>query len=373
MLLHLIHDIMKTSMLTNFKRLLVSAIFLSISYSNISAQISEAGVILQAGAADAELVLTEYLRPAAEGFSSGLNTGWFSKAGTNRILGVDITLSVSGAFIPNSLKTYDFAALNTEKLQLQNPSQNMVPTLFGPEVATGVRLVENVNGIPMTVYEFDLPQGIDFDYMPGLMGQITVGTILNTDVSLRFIPEITLRNDIGSISLFGLGIKHELTQWLPLSMALPFDISIAGGYTTLIAEGRPNVDPPSGQNIRNDYPDSHWDTQNIRMRSYGSNYNLLVGKTVPVFSVYVGVGYEESHTILSANGNYPIVAPDPQPTNPTQMKIESLEDPLNLRIDGRNYLRYLAGARFKLAVLTISAEYTYADMPVGNIGVGFSF
>jgi hypothetical protein len=364
---------MKTSMHKNLKKILLSVLFLALSYTNIKAQISDAGVILQAGAADAELVLTEYLRPAAEGFSSGLNTGWFSKAGSNRLLGVDISLNVSAVNIPKSMKTFDFAALNTEKMQLQNPSQNMVPTLFGPEFETGVKLVENVNGTPMTLYEFDLPQGIDFDYMPGIMGQITVGTILNTDVSLRFIPEITLSNDIGSIRLFGLGIKHELTQWLPLTMAIPIDISIAGGYTTLIAEGKPEVDPPSGQNIRNDYPESHWGDQNIRMRSYASNYNLLVGKTVPGFSVYVGVGYEESHTRLSANGNYPVVTADPQPTNPSQMKINSLENPLNFRIEGSNYLRYLAGARFKLAILTISAEYTYADMPVGNVGIGFSF
>jgi hypothetical protein len=364
---------MKTSMIKKIKKLLLSILFLALSQTNISAQISDAGVILRAGAADAELVLTEYLRPAAEGFSSGLNTGWFSKAGSNRLLGIDISLNVSAANIPKRMKTFDFAALNTEKLQLQNPSQNMVPTLFGPEFATGARIVENVNGVPTTIYEFDLPQGIDFDYMPGLMAQITVGTILNTDVSLRFIPEITLRDDIGSISLFGLGIKHELTQWLPLSMAMPIDISIAGGYTTLLAVGKPDVQPPSGQNIENDFPDSHWDNQNIRMRSYASNYNLLVGKTVPGFSVYVGVGYEESHTRLSANGNYPIVAPDPQFTNPNQTKIESLEDPLDFRIDGQNYLRYLAGVRFKLAILTISAEYTYADMPVANVGMGFSF
>lgn len=364
---------MKKSISKGLKRVLMCIFFITISFNSISAQISDAGVILRAGAADAELVLTEYLRPAAEGFSSGLNSGWFSKAGANRLFGVDISFNVSAAFIPNSLKTYDFAALNTEKLQLQNPTQNMVPTLFGPETETGVRLVENVNGVPTTVFEFDLPGGIDFDYMPGIMGQITVGTILNTDISLRFIPEVTFRKDTGSISLFGLGVKHELTQWLPLSMAIPFDISVAGGYTTLLAEGDSKGPPPSGQNIRNDYPDSHWDNQNIRMRSYGSNYNLLVGKSVPGFSIYVGVGYEESHTRLSANGNYPIVETDPQITNPNQLKIESLEDPLDFRIDGRNYTRYLAGVRFKLVILTISAEYTYTDMPVGNIGVGFSF
>src|SRR6185437_15487191 len=112
-------------------------------------------------------------------------------------------------------------------------------------------------------YKTTLPKGV-IQYIPAPQIQLTVGLIKNTDVTLRFIPTTKITDDVGSVGMFGVGLKHNFAP--DLSKTLPFDLALAVGYTHLSYEKpmdvrkNDNVAIP-GQSLKGDF--SGWNTQVI--------------------------------------------------------------------------------------------------------------
>lgn len=331
------------------------------------AQFGDAGEILRAGASDANLIMGEYMRPALQGFSTGLNSGWFTTAKPHSLLGFDLTFRVNAAVVPSNLSTFDLSSLALQNTRPATPGNTTASTILGPK-----------NGLPVQIYDrnnpafvlgtFSIPKGIDFGFVPSVMGQLSIGIIKNTDITLRYMPTIEPPELGVSVGMFGVGIKHDIKQWIPGLKLIPIDISVAAGYTSLSAEADADVQPvfstrPGAQ------PSSQWENQQLTFNATGTNVNLLVGKTLPFISAYVGVGYETSSTTLKAEGNYPVDSVN----NLGQPSYDAISNPLNITVDGPNGARALVGARLKLMLFTFSADYVIADMPVASFGFGISF
>ena len=62
------------------------------------------------------------------------------------------------------------------------------------------------------------------------MVQANLGLFLGTDVTVRYVPETEIL-DYGNVDLVGVGIKHELNQWIPGGKLLPIDLTIMAAYT----------------------------------------------------------------------------------------------------------------------------------------------
>lgn len=336
----------------------------------LKAQFSDAGEILRAGASDAETLLGEYIRPAAEGFGIGLNTGWFNTAGTHSVLGFDLTFRANVSAMPSNLKTFDISSL-----QLQNArpigGTTIASTVIGPDNSTtmGIYGTNPITGAEEEISRFDIPGGSNFSYIPTAMAQLSIGIIKNTDISIRFMPTISVPSLGLDAGLYGFGIKHDIKQWIPVIQYVPIDISVAAGFTSFSANSDLDVRPSTSGGVINTYPNSHWDDQAINMTATGTNVNLLVGKTLPFISAYAGVGYETSSTSIKVEGNYPIESIN----NVGLREIDSITDPLDLSFTGSNGVRALAGARLKFFLITISADVVVADVTVGSLGIGISF
>ena len=67
--------------------------------------------------------------------------------------------------------------------------------------------------------------------MPVPTAQIGIGLPFGTELKVRFIPKISIKD--GDISLWGVGLVHSIMQYLPGNKLLPFDVSLFGGYTKL--------------------------------------------------------------------------------------------------------------------------------------------
>ena len=78
------------------------------------------------------------------------------------------------------------------------------------------------------------PEGLDIGIAAAPMVQLTVGAIYNTDISIRFWPSTTIE-DV-SFGLFGIGIKHDVKQWIPAIKDLPFHGAVFLGLTTFDSE-----------------------------------------------------------------------------------------------------------------------------------------
>lgn len=51
-------------------------------------------------------ILKEYIRPIADGFSAGLNNGWYNTAKPHKFGGFDITIAGNIVLIPESYKMF---------------------------------------------------------------------------------------------------------------------------------------------------------------------------------------------------------------------------------------------------------------------------
>ncbi|PKD44835.1 DUF6588 family protein [Rhodohalobacter barkolensis] len=348
---------------------------------NAAAQFDDAGEILRSGTNDANLLLQEYLKPFANGFGADLNSGWINSARPYRKLGFDLRISAGVAIVPTGDRSFNVDELDFENLdRVGGPAE--AQTAFGEDVAgpeMGIFGTNPVTGLRQEITRFTMPEGTGYPFVPAPMIQGTVGIVKDTDVSLRYMPTVTVE-DINT-SLFGFGVKHGLNQWLPGGSVLPVDLSVQLGYTKLTSDFGFEVNPEEGQDIYNPYAGnpSLWEGQSIDMEATGFTGNILVGKNLPIISVYGGIGFQSSEMTLNSPGSYPVTVfnEDYDPldgSEETREKIiERLDEPINLSFDGSNSIHALAGFRLRLSLLTISGSYTLSNYPVANIGVGLSF
>ncbi|MCC5914922.1 MAG: hypothetical protein JJU46_11145 [Balneolaceae bacterium] len=346
------------------------------------AQFSDTGEIIRAGASDANLLLKEYLRPFGNGFGADLNSGWVNSPRPYRTLGFDLRVSASVAFVPTGDRSFDVTGINFENLEPAPGTNPISQTLFGDDVAGPEMRVMGTN--PFTnqreeITRFTMPEGTGYPYVPAPMIQLTVGAIMDTDVSIRYSPTITL--DDFTVDLFGIGVRHGLNQWIPNGSLLPVDLSVQLGYTRLTSDYRVDLRPEEGSDIYNPFSGQPqlWDDQKIDFVSEGITGNLLVGKRFPIISFYGGVGFQTSNVSINSPGAYPITGfnPDFDPTSTSeetrQRKIERLDDPINLDYTAENSVHAMAGFRIRLAILSVTGSYTFSNYPVANLGVGISF
>lgn len=346
-----------------------------------SAQMGDTGDILRAGVADANILLQEYLRPLGSGFGADLNSGWVNSGRPYKTLGFDLRVNVAVSIVPTGDRAFnlnDFNFQNIERVGGATESQTAFgDNILGSEV--GIFGNNPLTGQREEITRFTMPEGLGYPYVPAPMIQATVGVIKDTDISLRFTPSVEI--DDFSLNLFGIGVRHGLNQWLPGGALLPVDLSVQAGYTKLTSGFGFDLQPDAGQDIYNPFSGTPalWDNQKIDFEATGFTGNLIVGKTLPIISVYGGLGFQTSSVTILSPGSYPITSFNPNfdPTSTTEETrekvIERLDDPINIAYDGANSIHALAGFRIRLAILTISGSYTLSNYSTANVGVGISF
>jgi hypothetical protein len=363
---------------------LLTILFLSglfaFSSTPAQAQVGDIGDILQSGREDANTLARAYLEPFGSGFGASLNTGWTNTAKPHGKFGFDVTVSAGLAIVPDAAKSFNVNELGLQKLELEG-NNPISPTINGAE-ETGSLLAayEEINGSRQKLLEFNMPEGSGFSYVPAPMIKAGVGIIKDTELMLRYTPKTEI-GDFGNFNLFGVGAKHGINQWLPGGKMLPVNLSVMFGYTNMevgsdldLAADDVIQDP---NNTENPYNASQWEGQTVEMNTDSWTINALVGKSLPVVSVYAGVGYEASTFSITTPGSYPTVVPneafqnDPQNNEP--LIVDAVDEPIDVSIDGDNGLRALAGFRLKFTVFHISGSYTLSNYSSYNLGVGISF
>lgn len=351
-----------------------------LTYGNAHAQIDDVGELLRSGVNDSNLLLENYLRPYVNGFGANLNTGWNNTASPYKTLGFDIRVNAALAIIPSSDEFINILELENQFQELEVfSSSGLTPTIAGESESRAVlgrTFFNEATQQQEELFSFEMPDGTGFGYAPSPMIQATVGIIKDTDISLRLLPSLSAPDVDASVSLFGIGAKHGLNQWIPGGAVLPVDLSVQLGYTQFNFDIQTDVQPESGNDIHNTFAASEWENQEIAIESSGYAVNFLVGKTLPILSVFAGVGFQSSTTDISASGSYPITVPNENYnpiSRPEPKAIDAIVDPISISVDGTNSVHALAGFRIRLAIIAISGSYTISDYPVANVGVGLSF
>ncbi|MCF7811163.1 hypothetical protein K9N50_09275 [bacterium] len=320
-----------------------------------------------------------YIAPFSTAFGTAMNSGLYHTAKPHALLGFDISLKLMYVTVPTEGQTFDFfregafpvpvdpmlgVTGNQIEINLENiyASQEL-PTVFGSDetvtiapdtVAAKTEIITKLKEGGVTDGEIALiPQsewhqmfaampafpikGIGYSVLPLAMPQVSIGLLKGTEVMLRFFPETEVDPEIGTIGLLGIGVKHSISQWIPIPM-FPLDIS--------------------GQFV--------WQKLTIgdMLESKHTCFNIEASKKLGIgisITPYVGLGMESSTMDVSY-------------THAGVDKIEGTADdiPISFSLDGDNGFRMTGGVRLGLLIGTLNVDYSLGEYSVISAGFGLT-
>ncbi len=268
--------------------------------------------------------------------------------------------------IPQSDRTFEIDENELTYLTVA-PGENPETQTAAGKKENGPQLNYDINGLPASPAAFTMPQGTGVPYFVSPMFQAGVGLFKDTDLLGRYMPKF--KSDNYEMSLWGIGVKHGLKQWIPgISKAPIFNLSLLGAYTKINTSFNLNATPES-IGAPADLP-GDWDNQSMDINVSSFTMNLLASFDLPIVCFFGGLGFTTNKTELDLLGDYPVI-------NVSSGGFEALSNPLHLEFnntDGsKTKPRINLGMRLKFGVFTLHGDYTYANYSVATIGMGIAF
>jgi Family of unknown function (DUF6588) len=340
----------------------VSAVLLVLALAGFASAQDLSGTLGKVGSQYAQA----YVTPAANAFGVDLNSGLFHTAKVGGMLPFGLNLYVGvkagAAFIPSSDQTFSMSYVDTVTFSrmigstaydIKVPATftvNNAPTIFGDKNTTGQATFNVQKDTTVSVgsasQTFALDSSATFPTVAGLLKtsiapipipQLGLGSIFGTDIFIRYLPKIKLGN-YGSVQLLGYGLRHSVSQYLPL---FPVDIAVQLGWQKF------TISDSTGSNI-------------IKASAFAAN--VEVSKTFAILTLYGGLQVESS----SVDVNYNFIPP-PTSVNPTPQAI-----PITFSVKGKNNFRALVGLTLGLGPLTINADYNMGAVNAASAGIGIT-
>ncbi len=158
---------------------------------------------------------TGYLQPLADAFGSDLNSGIFHSAHIPK-MGVNVSLEFRIMAVIFSEDDKTFMAKTESGFTPQQTVE--APTVVGSGDAT---IVPGDAGT-----RFAFPGGFSLHSFALAVPQLRIGSPMGTQALIRYIAFDAGDVEIGDVSLFGFGIRHNLSQY----MAPTFPVDLAAGF-----------------------------------------------------------------------------------------------------------------------------------------------
>ncbi|VAV85401.1 FIG00930030: hypothetical protein [hydrothermal vent metagenome] len=353
-----------TQIYKQMKKIIV--VFLLLTATQVS-KAQELESILIA-AEDASKLTEGYINPAMKGLMYSMNGGWFSTAKTHKKLGFDITINASASFVPTADQIFAFIPSDYSFLSLPN-GETSLPTVMSENSAeTMVDVSVPVGDGTFKVASFNMPGGITNDLpinaVPTPMVQVGVGLPFRTDIKVRYVPTVNFDNSVEA-NLIGLGLQHDLTQYLGPIDKLPLSVSILAAFTnmdvTYFIEDTNTTDGVSVTNGTAAFKLNTWTVQAIASLDF------------KIITFYGSLGYNNGSSSIKLKGDYNLTY-DLQDGSGNIIGTvnELISNPINLNFDA-NGTRATIGARLNLAFFKIFADFTVQEYNTATAGIAFSF
>lgn len=323
---------------------------------SVKAQV-DFGTFLEAGVQDANTIMEKYLEPAFIGFGYGINSGWYNTAKPHKLFGIDITPTVTLAMVPSKGEFFTFNESDYQNIRLHPDSPgNQAPTFFGPNLPADDLPLLLYTSNPGTANENTIaissPTGLGLDEelplnaVPSGMVQVGIGLIKNTDLKLRIIPKIESENEF-AFEMFGIGVMHDLKQWVPGFKQLPLDVAAFVGWNRMKAT------------LFLDEDDSR---QQAIFTTNGFTLQGLVSKRLSILTLFGGVGIANTKTNFEMLGEYDTDAGNFSSDRGELPKFDFVSTGPRINL----------GFRLKLLILTLHADYAIQKYNTLTLGAGIS-
>ncbi|WP_428330262.1 DUF6588 family protein [Mucilaginibacter sp.] len=332
------------------------------------AQDSFSGLI-KSSPADATKLLNAYGMPLFKGLGVGENSGWNNTAKTKKLLRFDVRVTASGSFVSSSDKSFDVTKIGlSNHIRPDNSSQTIAPTFAGKKNGNGP-LLDIYDDNNRKVGSFNTPSGV-LSFIPAPQIQATVGIIDNTDITLRAIPFVNVGNNVGSVSMIGFGIKHDIMQDIVGKTAdelIPFDLAVAIGYSHLNLNKPLTVNPDAGTQPANSQQSTDFSNQHIAGHFNSFIGQVIISKKLLSFTPFLAVGYNTTHANVTTVGNYPVTSGGTFIT-PTYT---TFTNPVTISENVISGARADIGFQLEFGFFRFYASYSQAQYKSVNGGIGF--
>ncbi|MDP8228130.1 MAG: hypothetical protein P9M15_01610 [Candidatus Electryoneaceae bacterium] len=324
-----------------------------------------------------------YVGPVSTALGTAMNSGLYHSAEPHKtfpIFGFDVMVKFTVVQVSDEDLTYDFFVGDSLALALPYTLQQQLgvdalvlnpeliypdretPTAFGDDgrelLPTGAdaELEQALLNAGMTPQQIDLLRqsgefanlvgdiptiatvpGLGIDKFPMVAPQLSLGLPMKSEVTVRYIPPT--ETDLGEADLLGIGIKHSLSQYIPLWQIVLPQISAQFMWQKL--------------------------TLGESLESTHTAFNVHISKSLPIplisITPYVGMGIESSNLTV----DYTIKG--------TGSPLDG--ENVSFDLDGNNSFRMTGGVRLGLVIpfLRVTADYSVGEYSAFTLGVGLSF
>ena len=97
----------------------------------------------------------------------------------------------------------------------------------------------------------------------------------------------------------------------------------------------------------------------VSLNTKATTINLIASKKLLMITGYAGIGYNSSTTTFSADAKFNL--------NGVQF-----DEKVEIEFEDNKNLRANIGLRLNITLLTIQADYTFAEYPTTTLGIGVS-
>jgi hypothetical protein len=249
-----------------------------------------------------------YMQPGADLFGANMQSGYFHSAAIPRIgFTFEFALVAMGAPITDEHKT----------CTLSTPAGFTPPTFQSATIFGGKGTVIQDSNYPL--FSYGGPDGVfNTDWFPLAAPQVTIGSVLGTQVSVRYIPIPKAGDNIPEGKTWAVGVRHSVSQWLAF---LPLDVTASYFYNTMEAGDL--------------------------LEFTGTQFGLQASKNFSVLVVYGGIAYETAKMKLSYTYQDPYTA---------------VSAPVTIDLEGANTMRATLGLGVELGILKIFADANFGSV-----------
>ena len=313
----------------------------------------------------------QYVKPLISGFGADMNSGWLSRIPDAKILGVDINFRIiaMGAFFDNAHKTLSAntnfrfnrseAELLTQNITDETTREDVIDQILSQDFYVGIQgptvvgkkheyitatfrghtFIANGQEVEIGSKQFqtDINGALGgLPIMPLAAPQLTIGTVMGSCFSVRYLPSVETGSDLGKINYFGIGIMHNPNVWL--GGTLPVDLGVGVFFETMNAGDI--------------------------FKANATQFSLFAGKTFgPSFSnvqPYAGLSVETSTIKVNYTEKF---------DTPVGPKTEHI----SFDLKGENSFKLTLGTSFKLALISLNIDYSFAAYSTLSFGIGADF
>lgn len=254
-----------------------------------------------------------YLSPLPKALSGTLNSSIFQSASIP-LAGLSFSLGVTAMGVVFDDDTRRYTPKDPAGFEGVPPIQ--APTVIGDEAA-----VTQTN--PGNNLSIAYPGGLDIEQFVIGVPQLTIGSVLGTKATVRWITADLGDSELGHLSFWGIGAQHSISRYFP---GLPVDLAAGIMFQKLKLGDNDLIDTSALQ--------------------FGVNASRRFG----LFEPYGGLGIDT----FSMEANY---------------KSDTTGEGLNVEFDSESNVHFTAGVQLRVPMARLYAEFNVAAENGAAIGL----